>query len=136
MPLLPHFPRLTLAGVGALICLTAVAACGGDSSTEPAGDDVTLELTIVAPAAVPLSIHVRETVALTATVARSDGLPVVGVPIVQWMSRNPVVASVTATGLVRGSEVGESYIVAEMSTSMGVVRDSVRVLVSPAETPQ
>lgn len=124
--------RTAMAGLAAL-ALLAVGACGGDSATEP-GDDVTLTLTIIGSD--PLAIHVGQSSALTTAVATSDGSAPSGVPITEWLSRSAAIATVSATGVVRGTSVGQTFVVAELTTSNGVLRDSVRVDVSPAVTQQ
>lgn len=132
MPLPTRSARAALAGIAALSIL-AVGACGDDSVTEP-GDDVTLTLTIAGPD--PLTLHVGQNGALTTTLATSDGSVPDGLPIAQWLSRSPAVATVNAAGVVRGTSVGQTYVVAELTTSTRILRDSVRVDVSPAVTPQ
>lgn len=132
MLLPPRSPRAALVGLAALVSL-ALAACGGDSTTEPASD-VTLTLTIVASG--PLELRVGQNSALTTKVTASDGSTPTGLPITEWLSRNPTIAGVTAAGVVRGSSVGQTFVVAELSTSKGVVRDSLRVDVRPAGAPQ
>ncbi len=122
-------------GTGALLSLAAVVGCGGSSSTEPVAA-VTMQLTIVAPVAVPIALHVRETVLLSTRITMSDGSPPTGLAVVRWLGRSSSVASVTTGGVVRGTAPGQGYIVAELDTTLGTVRDSVLVVVGPAETPQ
>ncbi len=128
-------PRALLIGAGAILSLAAFVGCNSSSSTEPAAD-VTMQLTIVSPVAMPIALRVGEMVSLSTKVTMSDGSPPVGQPTVHWLSRSSSVASVSPGGTVQGSAPGQGYVVAELGTTLGTVRDSVRVVVSPAETPK
>lgn len=131
----PRSPSAFLTRVGAILSLAALVGCNSGSSTEP-DPDVTIRLTIVSPVAVPVAVRVGEMVSLSTEITTSDGSPLIGLPTVQWLSRSPSVVSVTAGGVVSGSVPGQGYVVAELGTTLGTVRDSVKVVVSPAETPQ
>ena len=119
---------------GAIFSLAALVGCSSGSSTEPTAG-VTIQLTIVSPVAVPVALRVREEVSLSADITNSDGSPRTGLAIVRWSSRSPTVINVTQGGIVRGSAPGQGYVVAELGTTLGTVRDSVLVVVSPAAPP-
>lgn len=135
MSLSPRSPRALLIGSGVILSLAAFVGCNSSSSTEPPSV-VTMELTIVSPVTVPIALRVGDAVSLSTNITMSDGSAPVGLPTIQWLSRSVAVASVAPGGVVRGVTPGQGYIVAELDTTLGTVRDSVRVVVSPAETPQ
>lgn len=130
----------TIAGVGATTdrSATVVGTRAGSTNVIASVQGVTatasLEVTgalvnptiAVSPADVPLEIGQRAT--LTAAVGN------VATPsAVDWVSRNPAIASITPSGLTTAVDaltVGTTYIVASYTTAGTTVRDSARVRVT------
>ena len=130
---LPSTPLFRALGAAALA--GTLAACGGGSSTTEPGADVTLTLEIVSPTA-QVDLVVGGTSVLDTKVTASNGSTPSGLPIASWISRSSTVATVSASGLVRGAGVGSTWVLAQLATSRGTLRDSIRVVVSAPETPQ
>ena len=130
--------RVLLALLVVPLVFTAVT-CGKDSSTNPPAPTpnpppvvparpTTITLTPTTPA--PLT-RVGQTVQLTATVRDQNNNAMTGVSVA-WKSGNPLVATVSAAGLVTAAGNGTTAITA----STGAVTGTVRVTVSGLpETP-
>ncbi|MEP7380756.1 MAG: Ig-like domain-containing protein [Gemmatimonadota bacterium] len=109
--------------VGALLLL---AACGGGGDGPTAGDGVA-SVSLNAPS---LDMLVGRTEQLVATAKDAQGNPVAGAPAATWTSRNPSVATVSASGLVTSVLVGA----ADVTASVAGKSTSLRVTVTVAAT--
>lgn len=102
--------------------LLPTTACSGDGGAAPA-PTFSVSLTPVLD-----TIDVGDSTLFTATVTASDGSSTAGTAIT-WRSTNPAVATVSATGRVRGLTAGGSAIIA--ATATGAADTAGVVVVTP-----
>ena len=95
--------RLSLA-----LLVTALAACGGDSGTQPTVDPANTIAEVLVSAS-STTLDVGRTLQLTADAENSAGTILSGKTI-NWMSSRPDVATITSHGLVTGVAVGTTQI--------------------------
>lgn len=93
-----------------LLVLTAIAACGGDTPSEPVVDPATAVATVTINAG-RTSLAVGSTLQLTADAANAAGTILVG-KTTSWVSSHPNVATITSLGLVTGVATGATVITA------------------------
>lgn len=107
----------SLFAVGAVLGL---AACGDDVSVTPPPDPLPAGIASVTVSPAAISIAIGETVALTASVATTQGT---GTPAttVTWSSATPTIATVNATGVVTGVAAGTTTIRATSTADAGKV---------------
>lgn len=107
----------SLFAVGAVLGL---AACGDDVSVTPPQEPLPAGIASVTVAPASVSIAVGESVALTASVATTQGT---GSPAttVTWSSATPAIATVNATGVVTGVAAGTTTIRATSTADAGKV---------------
>jgi hypothetical protein len=115
-----------------LAVLGALVACGdGDGGTGPPQPPTPVATSIVLKTH-DADVSLGAIITLTAEVRDQSGQIMPTAPIT-WTSRDPAMASVTASGSVRGELAGETWIVA----SSGLLADSARVqtrfVVAPGE---
>ncbi|HEX8693126.1 MAG TPA: kelch repeat-containing protein [Longimicrobium sp.] len=113
--------KRAIALVAASLSAAAFLACGKDPVEQ--GDDPQLTLS-----ADSVTVDVGVSASVTATVLNAS-------EPAQFVSRDPGVATVDASGAIRGVAIGSTYVVATLSNHADV-RDSVRVRVlAPGSTP-
>lgn len=107
----------SLFAVGAVLGL---AACGDDVSVTPPTPPLPAGIASVTVAPAAVSIAIGESVALTASVATTQGT---GSPAttVTWTSATPTIATVNATGVVTGVAAGTTTIRATSTADAGKV---------------
>lgn len=112
---------------------TVTAVAGGTATIIASAQGLEVAASVTVSANVPASIDidqgnfsftVGETRTLTATVRNAIGQEI-DVPV-SWSTRNGAIAAVNPTGVVTGTGVGSTYIVASVNT----LRDSVQVTVA------
>jgi hypothetical protein len=107
-----------------VLAVTALAACGGDTSTQPTVDPATTVATTSANAP-RTTLAVGNTLQLAADASNAIGTILVGKPI-NWASSRPNVATITSQGLVKGLVVGTTLITATSEGHAGSVTLSVQ----------
>ena len=107
----------SLFAVGAVLGL---AACGDDVSVTPPTPPLPAGIASVTVAPAAITIAIGESVALTASVATTQGT---GTPAttVAWTSATPTIATVNATGVVTGVAAGTTTIRATSTVDAGKV---------------
>jgi len=107
----------SLFAVGAVLGL---AACGDDVSVTPPTPPLPAGIASVTVAPAAITIAINESVALTASVATTQGT---GTPAttVAWTSATPTIATVNATGVVTGVAAGTTTIRATSTVDAGKV---------------
>ena len=94
------------AGVWSGPAANTFGACNDEGDTQPPAEIASIAVT---PA--NFTINVGVNITLTATAFDQNGAPIAGAPLT-WASANPAVASVSATGVVTGTGVGSTSIIA------------------------
>lgn len=121
----------------AVAAIAALALAGG-CSNDPTGPSGPPTLGVGSMAVLPQSATIEPGQVLSLRVSLIDefGHQVEGAAI-RWMSSNPSVASVTAGGQVRGLDVGQATITAEVFTMTGVKSQASTIQVlRPAPRPE
>jgi hypothetical protein len=113
-------PRAIVRWIAPILALCAAAAC------RDMGPDVTPAHVAITPSAAT-TLPSGTSAPLTATITNAGGNPVVGQSIA-WLSSNPSVALVSATGIVTGARAGEASITASVGSIMST---PVSVTVTP-----
>jgi uncharacterized protein YjdB len=98
--------------LGYCTLMSILVACGGSGDTPPSGVTTTADITLTPPAT---SIQVGQTQQFVATATDADGNPIPEVTFT-WVSSNPVVASITSSGLATGHLVASTTITATNGT--------------------
>lgn len=110
--------------IAAMFVLALYCACSGDKSTAPSGVNSTVA-TISVGAATSNSVFIGATILMNATAYNSTNDQIAGQNFT-WASSNPLVATVSPTGIVTGVSAG----VVSISASIGSITGQTAVTVS------
>jgi len=122
-------PRLApgfLASLSAVLVIVTTARCGGDGATTPDEDNPDPDAPIATLRVTPSATFLDSgsTVRLSVEARSASGTLLAG-RTVTWSSTDPLVSTVSETGIVSGLSVGEAFIIA----AAGGARDSAGVTV-------